>query len=90
MIPIEYEPFTFFGDEQKRVTAHDGIYRLPNVVVDGQEYIVKISFRYQVGTKPDFNKWLGNPVFKLKDQVLTDISFRASQHAARPGIIRFD
>ncbi len=90
MIPIEYEPFTFFGDEQKRVTAHDGIYRLPNVVVDGQEYIVKISFRYQVGTKPDFNKWLGNPVFKLKDQILTDISFRASQHAARPGIIRFD
>lgn len=90
MIPIEYEPFTFFGDEQKRGTAHDGIYRLPNVVVDGQEYIVKISFRYQVGTKPDFNKWLGNPVFKLKDQILTDISFRASQHAARPGIIRFD
>lgn len=89
MIPVEFENFTFFKSG-KNDTAHAGIYRLPNVLVKGQEYIVKVSFLYQVGAIPDFNKWLGTPVFKLKDQILSDISFKASQHAARPGIIRFD
>lgn len=89
MIPVEFENFTFFKSG-KNDTAHAGIYRLPNVVVKGKEYIVKVSFLYQVGAIPDFNKWLGTPVFRLKDQILSDISFKASQHAARPGIIRFD
>ncbi|GGB22221.1 hypothetical protein [Agarivorans gilvus] len=90
MIPKEHESYTFFR-EQKDNTAHAGIYRLPNVIVDGQEYIVKISFMYQVGAIPNFNnKWLGKPIFRLKDQILSDISFKASQHSARPGIIRFD
>jgi hypothetical protein len=89
MIPIEHECFTIFRNG-KDDTAHTGIYRLPNVVVNGQEYIVKVSFMYQVGAIPDFNKWLGKPVFRLKEQILADISFKASQHATRPGIIRFD
>jgi hypothetical protein len=89
MIPKEYEGFTFFreGTSDK---AHAGIYRLPNLIVNGQEYIVKISFMYQVGAVPSSSKWLGKPVFRLKDQILSDISFKASQHASRPGIIRFD
>lgn len=89
MIPIEYESFTSFRSGASN-TAHSGVYRLPNIVVNGKEYIVKISFMYQVGAIPKFNKWLGKPVFRLKDQILSDISFTASQHAARPGIIRFD
>ncbi|EGQ7792744.1 hypothetical protein I6Y99_003345 [Vibrio parahaemolyticus] len=89
MIPKEHENFTFFRGG-KNDTAHAGVYRLPNVVVDGNEYIVKVSFMYQVGAIPDFNKWLGKPKFRLKDQILSDISFKASQHASRPGIIRFD
>ncbi|OOE87398.1 hypothetical protein BZG73_01800 [Salinivibrio siamensis] len=90
MIPKEHEKFTFFGDQSGRDTAHAGIYRLPNVIIKNEEYIVKVSFMYQLGARPDVNKWLGTPIFKLKDQILSDISFRASQHAARPGIIRFD
>ncbi|EKO3925335.1 hypothetical protein GCS56_002618 [Vibrio metschnikovii] len=89
MIPKKFENFTFFG-EKSNDTAHAGVYRLPNVIICGEEYIVKVSFMYQVGVIPDFNKWLGTPVFRLKDQILSDISFKASQHAARPGIIRFD
>lgn len=89
MIPVEHEQFTVFGEE-KRNTAHAGVYRLPNIIIKGKEYIVKISFMYQVGAIPDFNKWLGKPVFRLKDQILSDISFRASQHLTRPGIVRFD
>jgi len=89
MIPKEYECFTHFRNGTSNC-KHAGIYRLPNLIVDGQEYIVKISFMYQVGAVPNSSKWLGKPVFRLKDQILSDISFKASQHAARPGIIRFD
>ncbi|WP_434341182.1 hypothetical protein [Motilimonas cestriensis] len=89
MIPKEHENFTFFRNK-KDDTAHAGVYRLPNVIVNGCEFIVKVSFLYQVGAIPSFNKWLGNPIFRLKEQILADISFKASQHAARPGIIRFD
>ncbi|SHO55579.1 hypothetical protein [Vibrio quintilis] len=89
MIPKKYEDFTYFRGG-KSDTAHAGVYRLPNVVVSDEEYIVKISFMYQVGAIPDSNKWLGDPVFRLKDQILSDISYKASQHSARPGIIRFD
>lgn len=89
MIPVEYERYTFFRNG-KNNSAHAGIYRLPNLIIDGKEYIVKISFMYQIGGIPDFNKWLGKPLFRLKDQILSDISFKASQHTTRPGIIRFD
>lgn len=89
MIPIEHEDFTKFRNGESK-TKHNGIYRLPNIIINGKEYIVKISFMYQIGTIPDVNKWLGNAVFKLKEQILADISYQASQHAARPGIIRFD
>jgi hypothetical protein len=88
LIPIEHYRFTEFGDE-KRSTAHSGIYRTPNLIIDGLEYIVKITFMYQIGIIPDIHKWLGLPKFRLKDQILADISYQCSQHASRPGIIRF-
>lgn len=89
LIPVEYADFTIFrGGEND--TAHAGIYRLPNLTIGGEEYIVKISFMYPIGTIPTCNKWLGKPLFRLKDQILADISFKASQHTSRPGIIRFD
>lgn len=88
MIPVKYKNYATYG--KGRNTAHDGIYCLPNIIVGKQEYIIKISFMYQVGAIPDFNKWLGKPMFRLKDQILSDITFRASQHITRPGIIRFD
>ena len=89
LIPVQYAKFTYFRDA-KNDTAHAGIYRLPNLIVNGNEYIVKISYMYPIGAIPDFNKWLGQPLFRLKDQILADISFKISQHTARPGIIRFD
>jgi len=89
LIPIEHANLTYFRDG-KNDTAHGGIYRLPNLMIENNEYIVKISFMYPIGIIPDINKWLGEPKFRLKDQILADISFKASQHTARPGIIRFD
>jgi hypothetical protein len=89
LIPIEHIKFTFFGDDDRN-TAHVGIYRSPNVIINGQEYVVKVSFMYQIGVKPEIHKWLGKPIFILKEQILADISYKSSQHASRPGIIRFD
>lgn len=89
MIPLEYEEFTKFRGGNSD-TKHAGIYRVPNVRINGKEYIIKVSFLYQVGSIPDVSKWLGKPLFRLKNQILSDISFKASQHATRPGIIRFD
>jgi len=89
LIPKEHANFTYFRDRSSD-TAHAGIYRLPNLIIDSNEYIVKVSFMYPIGIIPDVNKWLGEPLFRLKDQILADISFKASQHTSRPGIIRFD
>lgn len=77
--------------------AHDGIYRLPEVLIDNKKYVVKISFKYQIGTKPEtmvseeryINKWLGNPKFRLRNQILSEIAFRSAQYSSRPGIIGF-
>ncbi|CAE6914887.1 hypothetical protein ACOMICROBIO_NCLOACGD_02376 [Vibrio sp. B1ASS3] len=89
LIPVDFSDFTYFKDKTKD-TKHAGIYRLPNIMIAGQEYIVKISYMYTIGTIPNASKWLAKPLFQLKDQILTDISFKASQHSSRPGIIRFD
>lgn len=89
LIPIQHDRFTRFGDGSRN-TAHAGIYRLPNLVINGEEFIVKVTFMYQIGIIPDIHKWLGLPMFRLKDQILADISYQCSQHASRPGIIRFD
>lgn len=90
LIPIEHNRFTMFGEGGERDTAHSGVYRTPNLIINGQEYIVKVSFMYQIGVIPSIHKWLGAPKFRLKDQILADISYQCSQHASRPGIIRFD
>jgi len=89
LIPVKHSRFTIFG-EGARNTAHSGIYRLPNLMIDGEEFIVKVTFMYQIGVIPDTHKWLGLAKFSLKDQILADISYQCSQHASRPGIIRFD
>lgn len=90
LIPVKHHRFTMFGDNGARNIAHAGVYRMPNIIIGDQEYIVKISFMYQIGVIPDNHKWLGPPKFRLKDQILADISYQCSQHASRPGIIRFD
>lgn len=80
-----------------RETAHDGIYKVPNIFWQNQKYILKLSFRYQIGTKPSTNVngleynnlWLGEPILRLREQILSDISFKCAQFSTRPGIISF-
>lgn len=90
LIPVEHI-------KQKHPDAHAGIYRLPEVLINNKKYIVKISFKYQIGTKPEtrvseeryINKWLGSPKFRLRNQILSEISFLSAQYSSRPGIISF-
>jgi len=91
LIPIEHSEYTYFETNgQKKNTAHEGIYRLPIISIKGKEYLLKLSFKYQIGAAPNDNKWFGKPLLRIRDQVLADISFRCAQYGSRPGIIRFD
>lgn len=85
LIPTDYEEYTKFGTSSGN--AHDGIYRLPSVRIGGVDYIFKVSYKYQFGTQPIDNKWFGSTVFRLRDEVLSAISYGYSAHSSRPGIM---
>lgn len=91
MIPLEYVEFTYFHNdkEEKRLTSHEGIYRLPPVRINNDDYVVKFSFKYQIGTHGK-NSWFGKPIFRVREQILADIVFRCAQYSSRPGIISFN
>lgn len=91
LIPAEFEELTHFKTSQggEKDRAHDGVYRLPPVEIDGENYVVKFSFKYQIGAQPDDNQWFGASLFRVRDQILSSITFSCSQYASRPGVISF-
>lgn len=90
LIPEEYEVLTSPPSSQGgKDKAHDGIHRLPKIVVKGKVYIVKFSFKYQFGAQPFDNQWFGPSLFRVRDQILSAITFSCSQYASRPGVISF-
>lgn len=99
LIPIKYKNLTVFEnkDGELRETNHEGIYKAPVIQVGEEEYILKLSFKYQLGTTPSalvhgeeyVNTWFGNTLFRLREQLLNDISFKCSQYSTRPGIVCF-
>lgn len=78
-------------DEKKRygLESHAGIYRLPECMIGGVPHLIQVSFKYQFGISPNEHKWLGLPKFRLKEQVMTDLSFRLAKYISRPGIVSF-
>ncbi|MGR5445396.1 hypothetical protein ACPV47_10870 [Vibrio jasicida] len=80
-------PFNLYGKQNKK--SHNGIYRVPDINIDGVDYMLQLSFKYQIGSLPSENKWLGRPLFRLRDQIMVDISFNCAQYISRPGIIAF-
>jgi hypothetical protein len=91
LIPSEFEALTSFETREggKKDRAHDGVYRLPRIDVDGKTYVVKFSFKYQLGAQPNDNQWFGASLFRVRDQILSAITFSCSQYASRPGVISF-
>lgn len=91
LIPEEFISLTMFKTSQGQVKdrAHDGIYRLPRIMLGGRSYIVKFSFKYQFGAQPIDNQWFGDSLFRVRDQVLSAVIFNCSQYGSRPGIVSF-
>lgn len=91
LIPSEFEVLTSFETSQgvKKDRAHEGVYRLPRIDFKGKTYVVKFSFKYQLGAQPDDNQWFGSSLFRVRDQILSAITFSCSQYASRPGVISF-
>ena len=92
LTPLNYTPegtesFNLYGKQNKK--SHNGIYRVPDISIDGTDYMLQLSFKYQIGTLPHDNSWLGIPLLRLKDQIMVDISFNCAQYISRPGIIAF-
>ena len=87
LIPAEYHEHTCWPNPD-REKAHEGIYRTSVVNISGSDYIIKLAFRYQIGTHSD-NSWFGTPTFRFREQILAEIRTRASQYISRPGIICF-
>lgn len=91
LIPAEFEELSSFKTSAgyTKDRAHDGVYRLPQIEIKGKAYIVKFSFKYQLGAQPDDNQWFGVSLFRVRDQILSAITFNCSQYASRPGVISF-
>lgn len=90
LIPERFELLTNRSSAQgSKDRAHEGIHRLPKIVVKGEIYILKFSFKYQFGAQPDDNQWFGESLFRVRDQILSSITFSCSQYASRPGVISF-
>jgi hypothetical protein len=95
LIPIEYEGLTIITEEKdkgvKKIKSdrrHDAIYRFPVLAYKGNQYVLKVSFRYQIGAHTD-SEVLGEPLFRIKAQILNEVAFRWGQHSIRPGITSF-
>lgn len=91
IIPAEFENLTFFAKSDGRSAdrAHEGIYRLPKVHLNGGDFIIKLSFKYQFGAQPKDNKWFGKSYFRVRNQALSAITLGCSHYGSRPGIVSF-
>ena len=89
LIPEGLKSFARFKFQDVYKEAHEGIYRLPIVNYKGQPYILKFSFKYQVGAQPEDHKWFGSPLFRLRDQVMASINSNNANYSSRLGIMSF-
>lgn len=95
LIPDELTQYTSFKTWCPKANAnecpgnkHDGIYSLPDMKINDKLYHLKINFRFAVGLPPE-SHYLGKPLFRLRRDVATDISFKCSQYWTRTGILSF-
>jgi hypothetical protein len=86
LTPLKYEDYDLYD---KSRSAHGAIYRIPDISYQGKDYMLQVSFRYQIGSLPSRNKWFGEPLLRLKDQVMSDLTFNFAHNISRPGIIHF-
>ena len=87
MIPVQFKE-KLSSTTMRQDRAHEGIYRSPEMSFKDGRYVLFLSFRYQIGVHSD-SELLGEPLFRMKDQILNEIAFNWSKHSIRPGITSF-
>jgi hypothetical protein len=92
-IPIDFEEHISWGVQgKKRQTKHDAIYRIETISIRGSDYILYLDYRYVISLPP-FHELLTidlvEPIFRVRNQVLTDITAKFASHTSRPGIYSF-
>lgn len=87
LTPLKFEKYSIYNKQNRK--SHAGIYRVPDIHIDDVDYMLQLSFKYQIGSIPSENGWLGKTRLRLRDQIMTDISFNCAQYISRPGIVAF-
>lgn len=87
LTPLSHGDYDIYNKQSRK--SHAGIYRVPDIHVDGTDYMLQLTFKYQIGSIPSENIWLGDSRFRLRDQIMTEIAFSCAQYISRPGIIAF-
>ncbi|EGQ7940467.1 hypothetical protein V4T70_004566 [Vibrio vulnificus] len=87
LTPLKHGEYDIYNKQNRK--SHAGIYRVPDIHIDNADYMLQLTFKYQIGSIPNENIWLGNTKFRLRDQIMTEISFICAQYISRPGIISF-
>ena len=87
LTPLVNGDYSVYGKYNKK--SHNGIYRVPDINIDGKDYMLQLSFKYQIGSLPTGNIWFGNSKLRLRDQIMTEISFSCAQYISRPGLVLF-
>lgn len=80
------------GPAGKRYKKHDAIHRIETISIKGKKYILFVDYKYVLSLPPShelLSTYLTKPIFRIRSQVLTDITTRYANHTTRPGIYYF-
>ena len=92
-IPIDFEVHVSWGSQGTgRQTKHDAIYRIETISYYGSHYILYLDYKYVISLPPSHHLLtsdLARPVFRVRNQVLTDITAKYASHTTRPGVYFF-
>ena len=75
-------------DQQRSGTPPASLWRSPTFELDGNIRLLHVNARFPVSlSRNDFQD--ATPVYRLREQIVNDLTYRLHSHAARPGMISF-
>jgi len=92
-IPADFERYVSWGNQgSKRQTKHDAIHKIETISINSNNYILYLDYRYIISLPPShtfLTNDLVKPMFRVRSQVLTDITAKFASHTTRSGIFSF-
>ena len=76
----------------KRDKKHDAIHKIETIAISDNNYTLYLNYRYVIALPPShmlLTNDLVKPVFRIRSQVLTEITGQFANHTTRPGIFSF-